>query len=221
MKQIEQILDKIRELKKEANVREIRCDNLKNKAGSSWYDAKVQAYNEILALFDDIHIKFALEPIREYPSSTELIRLWEDEVLPMLKEKDFRGDAQRMAYNAYLEGFARGLSCKPLEKNLANYAKSSKDLKEPTSEDLEKAARDYRDKTEFQYPNQLQPAYEGFKVGAQWQKEQMMKDAIEGMVNSELGTAITTNNKGTVLTERFNLENLHIGDKVKVIILKK
>ena len=58
-------------------------------------------------------------------------------------------------------------------------------LTEPTNEDLEQAARDYRDKTEFQYPNQLQPAYEGFKVGAQWQKEQIMKDAVEGIVQED------------------------------------
>ena len=56
---------------------------------------------------------------------------------------------------------------------------------------------------------------------AEWQREQMMKGVIEGKVNSELGSAITTNNKGTILTERFNLGNLHIGDKVKVIIIKE
>lgn len=61
----------------------------------------------------------------------------------------------------------------------------------------------------------------GFKIGYKQAMAEMQKDAIEGMVNSELGSAITTNNKGTVLTERFNLENLHIGDKVKVIIIKE
>ena len=61
----------------------------------------------------------------------------------------------------------------------------------------------------------------GFEVGFRQARAEMQKDAIEGMVNSELGSAITTNNKGTVLTERFNLENLHIGDKVKVVIIRK
>ena len=61
----------------------------------------------------------------------------------------------------------------------------------------------------------------GFVVGFQQAMAEMKKDAIEGMVNSELGSAITINNKGTVLTERFNLGNLHIGDKVKVVIIKK
>lgn len=61
----------------------------------------------------------------------------------------------------------------------------------------------------------------GFEVGFRQAMAEMQKYAIEGMVNSELGSAITTNNKGTVLTERFNLKNLHIGDKVKVVIIKE
>ena len=61
----------------------------------------------------------------------------------------------------------------------------------------------------------------GFKVGYRQAMAEMQKDAIEGIVDSEIGSAITTNNKGTVLTKRFNLENLHIGDIVKVVILKK
>lgn len=41
-------------------------------------------------------------------SSTEMLEHWRDKVLPMLREKDYRGDAERMAYNAYLEGCAFG-----------------------------------------------------------------------------------------------------------------
>ncbi len=33
-----------------------------------------------------------------------MLEYWEKNVLPMLKEKDFRGNVERMAYNAYLEG---------------------------------------------------------------------------------------------------------------------
>jgi len=43
------------------------------------------------------------------PNSTELITKWE-ETKAMLEEKDFRGDAWRLAYNAFLEGFAKGLT---------------------------------------------------------------------------------------------------------------
>lgn len=42
-------------------------------------------------------------------SSTELIRQWEEKELPMLREKDFRGDAERMAYTAFGDGFAFGV----------------------------------------------------------------------------------------------------------------
>lgn len=37
-------------------------------------------------------------------SSKEMIEHWEDKVLPTLLFQDFRGDSQRMAYSAYLEG---------------------------------------------------------------------------------------------------------------------
>ena len=41
-------------------------------------------------------------------TSTEMIAQWEEKELPMLKEKDFRGDAIRMAYNAFMDGCAYG-----------------------------------------------------------------------------------------------------------------
>ena len=52
------------------------------------------------------------QPEQDYPSSTEMITEWETNELPMLREKDFRGDAERMAYNAFLDGFAKGLGYK-------------------------------------------------------------------------------------------------------------
>ena len=48
------------------------------------------------------------------PNSTELIEMWHDEKA-MLKEKDFRGDEWRLAYNAFMDGFARG-TCVKFEK---------------------------------------------------------------------------------------------------------
>jgi len=47
-------------------------------------------------------------------SSTELIRQWEEKELPMLREKDFRGDAKRMAYTAFGDGFAFGVNASKL-----------------------------------------------------------------------------------------------------------
>ena len=48
-------------------------------------------------------------------SSTELIRQWEEKELPMLREKDFRGDAERMAYTAFGDGFAFGVYASKLK----------------------------------------------------------------------------------------------------------
>lgn len=48
------------------------------------------------------------------PNSTELIEMWHAEKA-MLKEKDFRGDEWRLAYNAFMGGFARG-TCVKIEK---------------------------------------------------------------------------------------------------------
>ncbi len=42
------------------------------------------------------------------PDSTQLIAEWEKEK-EVLEQKDFRGDAERMAYNAFLDGFVKGL----------------------------------------------------------------------------------------------------------------
>ena len=55
-----------------------------------------------------------LEKQKEYPmpNSTKLIEMWDAEK-EMLKEKDFRDDAWRLAYNAFLDGFARGTCVKP------------------------------------------------------------------------------------------------------------
>ena len=45
------------------------------------------------------------------PNSTELIAEWRD-TKKILEEKDFRGDAWRLSYNAFLAGFAKGVNVK-------------------------------------------------------------------------------------------------------------
>lgn len=52
---------------------------------------------------------------RTMPNSTELIEMWDKEKA-ILEEKDFRGDEWRLAYNAFLDGFARGCSVKQKER---------------------------------------------------------------------------------------------------------
>lgn len=60
------------------------------------------ACDEILRLID------IFQQEQQMPDSTQLIAEWEKEKA-VLEQKDFRGDAERMAYNAFLDGFAKGL----------------------------------------------------------------------------------------------------------------
>ena len=62
----------------------------------------------VLEKLEDFLDSIPEQPV-EYPTSTEMIAEWENNELPMLREKDFRGDAERMAYNAFMDGFAKGL----------------------------------------------------------------------------------------------------------------
>ena len=167
---------------------------------------------------------------------------------------------------AHLSAQIKGIARRSAEY-LANSAKSSKDLQEPASEDLEKAARHYlldehssplnsimheADlKAEMTYHKDIENA---FKAGAQYQKEQdakkaenidrlnaltdmeqsfkahynmgvragkkqMMQHSISGYVNCEYGTASDNRKTGTIMSDRFDLKNLRIGDKIKLIIL--
>jgi len=63
------------------------------------------------------------------PDSTKLIELWHEDK-EMLKEKDFRDDPWRLAYNAFMCGFGRGLAVKQaqpeadLEKEITEHAEN-------------------------------------------------------------------------------------------------
>ena len=88
---------------------------------------------------------------------------------------------------------------------------------EPVSDDLEDAAHKYADLRMANY----ETAFYAFMSGADWQKEQMMKDAVGGtIVFAHFGN----NNKecGFVAHDYFCLESRGLKDrqKVKVIILK-
>ena len=49
------------------------------------------------------------------PDSTKLIELWHEDK-EKLKEKDFRNDPWRLAYNAFLCGFGRGIAVNKQEQ---------------------------------------------------------------------------------------------------------
>lgn len=56
-----------------------------------------------------------LQQEQPMPDSTKLIELWHEDK-EMLKEKDFRDDPWRLAYNAFMCGFGRGIAIKKQEQ---------------------------------------------------------------------------------------------------------
>ena len=65
----------------------------------------------------------SLQQEQPMPDSTKLIELWHEDK-EMLKEKDFRDDPWRLAYNAFMCGFGRGIAVKKQEQpevDLENY----------------------------------------------------------------------------------------------------
>jgi len=68
---------------------------------SDFWHGKVVACEDLKTLVTSLQQK------QQMPDSTQLIAEWEKEKA-VLGQKDFRGDAERMAYNAFLDGFIRG-----------------------------------------------------------------------------------------------------------------
>lgn len=96
---------------------------------------------------------------------------------------------------------------------------------EPASEDLEEAANNlskiYAGEGCVDPKREGFAFYVGFKNGAKWQKEQLIKGAVEGVVIKPDYEA-----KGTTKSTRFQVDDDVIstiydkGDRVKLIILK-
>lgn len=82
---------------------------------------------------------------------------------------------------------------------------------EPVSEDLEEAAKSHS-KESFN-GMLIEDNMEAFKAGANWQKQQMMKDAMEGKV-------VVDSENDWQCIRIFKRVN-KIGDKVKLIIIKE
>lgn len=63
--------------------------------------------------------------------------------------------------------------------------------------------------------------YDGFIAGAKWQKEQMLKDAVEGEVCILPGRATYVEEKDNESLKQYLLDHFKDGDKVRVIIVKE
>ncbi len=90
---------------------------------------------------------------------------------------------------------------------------------EPASEDLEDAAAKYDRVIQVYNERERLVDTSGrkyFKLGANWQKEQMMKDAIDGVVICD--EKLTLGYRDILF--KFP-EELKVGDKVKMIIIRE
>ncbi len=86
---------------------------------------------------------------------------------------------------------------------------------EPVNEELEKVAYEYS--LYPVAPSKFVLAEQGFKDGANWQKQQLMKKAIEGIVTTNIDGWIN------VMTGFIRPEEAgaNFGNKVKLIIIKE
>ena len=91
---------------------------------------------------------------------------------------------------------------------------------EPASEDLDDAARDYSLVIFRQNGVDMEcvgsDSVSAFKAGAEWQKQQMMKDAVEGLVCGH-----NDNTPAWIDLSIKNKPNVNVGNKVKIIIVKE
>lgn len=105
---------------------------------------------------------------------------------------------------------------------------------EPVSEDSEQAAEkyaraEYNRKNPAILPERCRGCYApikyGFKAGAQWQRDQMMKNAVEAVVSQvPCANEIILRNPSSVsywyLPSEMNRLGVNKGDRIKVIIIK-
>lgn len=105
-------------------------------------------------------------------------------------------------------------------KSLLSFIDSLQD--EQPSKDLKEAAEEYTQRMleSWRFDSTgCRPPRESFIAGAKWQKEQMLKDAVEGEVHRFGG-------RGFVKEENYSalmtyLDKFKDGDKVKIIIVKE
>ncbi len=87
---------------------------------------------------------------------------------------------------------------------------------EPASEDKEEAWRKAYEKEK----DEILVVYDhhaGFVAGGNWKEQQMMKDAIEAVINSKENDLILYQSLPAFITKN----DWHSGDKVKLIIIKE
>ena len=92
---------------------ESRMEDCKLPNGTFPTTTNIVRYEELSCLHNFIT---SLQQEQPMPDSTKLIELWHEDK-EMLKEKDFRNDPWRLAYNAFLCGFGRGIAVNKQEQS--------------------------------------------------------------------------------------------------------
>ena len=93
---------------------------------------------------------------------------------------------------------------------------------EPVSEDLEEAVNAY-----IGYPPEVDECSsvygkrQAFKAGAKWQKQQLLKDAIDATVCGDAGGYPYVNRTIELYDYDNDIPLAKVGDKVKLIIIKE
>ena len=116
-----------------------------------------------------------------------------------------------------IESLLNETNYEPFTDEVLGKIKSLRELKsyinslqeEPVSEDLEEAANDYA------HDLLHDDVFLTFIAGAQWQKEQMMKDAVYGLVCGH-----DESSPAWIDLNLLNKPNVKVGTEVKLIIIK-
>lgn len=98
-------------------------------------------------------------------------------------------------------------------KLVGQYVEPKEEKKLP--EDLVEAAKKYDEAESWRWEAPKYPRREAFEAGAEWQKRQMMKDAVEGEVVKDISNKLAVTAKG------IDLDGFKFGDKVRVVIVKE
>ena len=92
---------------------------------------------------------------------------------------------------------------------------------EPVSEDLEEASNNYVLNVRKGYPRVMDETdryiCNAFKAGAQWQKQQLMANAVDGKIYE---TQARSKLKAAT-TGKLSPLDYNVGDKVKVVVIKE
>lgn len=149
-----------------------------------------------------------------------------DKIRQEIERRRLHLNKEAEKYQALNNGYSQNCyGARDALRDLENFIDSLQ--QEQPSEDLEKYASragfDYVDDIESKYPNHrwndhdVEFAYrDGIIAGAEWQKEQMLKAAVEGVMIDSLRVQIMA-----PLNAVIQREGLKDGDKMKILIVKE